>query len=146
VHPFELAVWAFLRIASTPAPAENTLLPILLALMTGGLLASVVTWLRFRQQGPAEKENIIAEAANRAVESMRAVMSAQAERIHDLEEEVGRLRQQLEEANAQVAALQKQNVVQARELAAALSTRERIERRLHATEERLAELIAGRGS
>jgi septal ring factor EnvC (AmiA/AmiB activator) len=152
VHPFELAVWAFLRAASAPAPPDNTLLPILLALMTGGLLASVVTWLRFRQQGNAEKENIIAEAASRAVETMREALEVQARRIRDLEQEVQQLQDQLDRADDRVRRLQEalktaadRSVAQAEQLVSALETRERLERRLHAAEERLAELIARPG-
>jgi predicted RNase H-like nuclease (RuvC/YqgF family) len=115
--------------------AWSIVLSLLVALGGAG---GLVMFLRWRQQGGAEKDSIIAEAAERAVLSMERSLGAARTEIHDL-------RQQLTvERNKRL--LMEARVARFEEETAALRTMIRaLEREGVKMHEELAELRAAQG-
>lgn len=113
-------------LAAATDTSNSWLLPVLVALLTGSLGGSLVTLYRYRQQGPAERESMIAAAAKEAASSLQLALE---EHRRDVRE----LREQLQKANERIARLET-------DLKYANGNREKLERDLTVALNRRAEL------
>jgi len=61
--------------ATNPAPVSSGIVYILAAIAAGGGVTGLISYLRLRKTGPAEKEEIISKAAEKAVTSLESSLA-----------------------------------------------------------------------